>query len=90
MFTLPRLLVETGLIALANSGDEKSVNMKLDWYFWRPEDRELLLSMSPEELFALPFTPLYVRYVATRDILPGEELVIDYGDGWRADWKVIY
>ena len=31
-------------------------------------------------------TGITVNYVATRDIYPGEEVLIDYGDEWEAAW----
>ena len=42
---------------------------------------------SLKELSMKPFRGLSMEIVATRDIAPGEEVLMDYGDEWDEAWK---
>jgi hypothetical protein len=46
------------------------------------------LELDPNLLFESPVTHgLVLEYVALRDILPGEEIFIDYGEEWTQAWE---
>lgn len=64
-------------------------NVQLRW----AENRKLrhnstLLELTPDEIEEFVETPsLGIEYIATKDIMEGEELFIDYGGTWDAAWK---
>ena len=75
--------VLTGLINHAPSPDQ--VNAKVVWN--RKWTNQVLLEQSSEEwLWNNTSVGLYFDFVATRDIYPGEEILIDYGSDWEAAW----
>lgn len=45
------------------------------------------LSRSPEDVAAEPHAGLIMELVALRDILPGEEIFINYGSDWSQKWS---
>ena len=72
----------------------KQSNTKVHWYEWNKrrvlyghEMPSAVLHNSIQELESMPFAPLDISYVATRDILKGEELTLDYGEEWELKWK---
>ena len=73
-------LLPIALSAMINHGGSAS-NIKMEWY--RSDHR---LNMSIYDLEALPFAPLEIRYVASRSIGQGEELLLDYGIKWHDEW----
>jgi hypothetical protein len=76
-------LLPIGLTGILNHGGTES-NVRMEWY--TGEGDVSRLDMSPEDLEALPFAPLDIRYVATRPISRGEELLLDYGEDWSRKW----
>jgi hypothetical protein len=76
--------IPIGSVGISNHGGE-SANTAIEWYFWDEETRSLL-EKEPEELLRKFVGKLYFSYRATRDILEGEEVLIDYGRGWDEDW----
>eukprot|EP01040_Poterioochromonas_malhamensis_P013521 gene13521-14870_t len=48
-----------------------------------PYALQSMLSKSVEELLEMKMAPLDIGYYAARDIEAGEELLIDYGEGWE-------
>ena len=77
-------LLPIGLTGMLNHGGSTKSNVRMEWY--TAEGQESRLEMSIQELEALPFAPLDLRYVATRPIRQGEELLLDYGAVWSRKW----
>lgn len=77
-------LLPIGLTGMLNHGGSTKSNVRMEWY--TAEGQESRLEMSIQELEALPFAPLDLRYVATRPIRQGEELLLDYGAAWSRKW----
>jgi len=46
-----------------------------------------ILQKHPENMFPIANPGLTLDFVATRDIAPGEELFMDYGDAWEKAWE---
>lgn len=70
---------------LINHSKEKS-NVKVTWNYnlsLHPE----WLQQAPEKWIDTVHTGLVMDYIAKRDIQPGEEILLDYGDEWEAAWK---
>jgi hypothetical protein len=73
-------------VGVINHSREKA-NVKWQWSA-NPMHRAELLSLSLEEtLRAAKPGSLILEVVALRDILPGEELYLDYGPDWQAAWE---
>lgn len=63
-------------------------NVKLQWASpQRSQHRPDLLNRNVSELHDLKFSKLAMELVALRDIEPGEEIFLDYGDEWEAAWQ---
>jgi SET domain len=61
-------------------------NVKLQWStLWPPSTQ--VQSSSPESVAGNAEASLVMELVALRDILPGEEIFMDYGDGWSRQWR---
>lgn len=75
--------------ALIHSNHNKSqVNVHVRWARnGEIGHREDLLSKHPESMFPVATPGLVLDFVATRDIHPGEELFLDYGDSWERAWN---
>ena len=74
--------------AMANhaSAAKGTANMKLEWYWWNQEEKEIKMSTSAADLKSAEFAQLDIAYIALRDIYAGEELTYDYGDDWAQSW----
>jgi hypothetical protein len=59
----------------------KEPNAKLQWSSMETSK----FDQTPDELLESPVT-LLMEVVAIQDILPGEEVVLDYGDEWQKAW----
>jgi hypothetical protein len=68
--------------------DSDRPNVSLRWSRHDHEDSIELRETTPVmELFELPAPgPLVLEYVALEDILPGDELLMDYGPAYAAAW----
>ena len=77
-----------GLGAMANhtSAIKGTANMKLEWYWWNEEEKEIKMNTSAADLESKKFAQLDIAYSALRDIYAGEELTYDYGDDWAQSW----
>ena len=75
-----------GYGAVCNHGG-KNANVAIEWHWWGGYYNESVLSISPEELLKSEFAQLYFSYRALRDIKKDEEILIDYGESWEADWN---
>ena len=77
-----------GLGAMANhaSAIKGTANMKLEWYWWNEEEKEIKMNTSAADLESKKFAQLDIAYIALRDIYAGEELTYDYGDDWAQSW----
>ena len=60
-------------------------NVKLRWSTLWPPSAEVL-SSSPESVAGDAEASLVMELVALRDIRPGEEIFMDYGDEWSRRW----
>jgi len=70
----------------SGSTDEAAAaNVKMQWSTSTLHLGKKLLDMSLEEVFQNP-NGLLLELVATRDIGPGDEILVDYGDAWQAAW----
>jgi hypothetical protein len=67
--------------------DHENFNAELQWSTLS-HHRSDWLNRSVDELMRIPHTGLIMEFVATRDILPGEEILVDYGDRWEQAWKM--
>ena len=81
--------------------DGKAANAYVRWSIQEQSAAPYMTSQRPMELFSIPVggqgthdEVLILEYVALRDIQPGEEIFIDYGDDWvaaleetKAAWK---
>mmetsp|Transcript_21797 Transcript_21797/g.36729 ORF Transcript_21797/g.36729 Transcript_21797/m.36729 type:complete len:443 (+) Transcript_21797:152-1480(+) len=76
-------LLPIGLTGMLNHGGTHS-NVRMEWFTGEGDENRLNLPLS--ELEDLPFAPLDIRYVATRPIAQGEELLLDYGTAWSQQW----
>ena len=77
-------LFPIGRAAMINHGG-RYANVKVEWHFW-DESKRSHLTMPLEEVMALPYSPFDLQYVATKDLQPGEELLLSYGEQWERDW----
>jgi hypothetical protein len=62
-----------------------NANIRIEWHQWDKSGTSRL-SSPVLDLMSLPFSPLDVQYVATRDIAEGEELLLSYGQEWEEAW----
>lgn len=65
--------------------DSVNYNAELRWSEL-PNHKSEWLNQSVEELVELDHAGLIMEFVATRDIAPGEEILIDYGERWQQAW----
>ena len=76
-------LIPVAVSAVMNHGGARS-NVRMEWYTGEGDENRLNHQLS--HLQALPYAPLDIRYVATRPIKSGEELLLDYGPVWTKAW----
>lgn len=65
--------------------DQDKYNAELRWSDL-PYHQSDWLNRPARELIDLDHTGLIMEFVATRDIKPGEEILIDYGTRWQQAW----
>jgi hypothetical protein len=65
--------------------NQTKANVKIQWSRL-PNHRKDWLERTPEDIAAEAHAGLIMELVATRDIHPGEEIFLDYGDGWEKAW----
>ena len=84
------------VVNLINHGMDQDANVRLQWSSSSSELNDGIdwANMPLEELKARNYTGVVMEYVATRDIKPKEEILLDYGLQWiqawekhKADWK---
>lgn len=75
-----------GYGAVCNHGG-KNANVAIEWHCWGGSFKEDVFKLSPKDLLQLESAKLYFGYRALRDIKMGEEILIDYGESWEADWN---
>jgi len=69
-------------------------NVAVEWYYWtekkgdvsKKEHTRLTHESPVEKLISSEFSPLDMAYRATKDIVEGEEIFMDYGDEWFDAW----
>ena len=73
-----------------NHGGRSQANAQIRWSNEPFLAAPRLKALRPLPLFSTAVGAvelLAVEYVATRDIGPGEEILLDYGDAWEAAWN---
>jgi hypothetical protein len=65
--------------------DRENYNAELRWSEL-PNHQSDWLNRTVDELVVLDHAGLIMEFVATRDISPGEEILIDYGERWQQAW----
>jgi hypothetical protein len=75
------------VFALINH-NQTLVNVKLQWADPKRSNHHPERLQQPiDSLYNISSSQLAMEVVALRDILPGEELFLDYGDEWEAAWQ---
>jgi hypothetical protein len=86
-------LLPLGLGAMMNHPlHPASPNVRISWHSWDGSPLPQMLSegSAPLNLTALELASeplLNIQYTALREIAPGEELLVSYGEGWEDEWK---
>jgi hypothetical protein len=80
-------LLPLGLSTIANHRSGPDANVKLGWFDWGT-DAVLAeaLELPVKDLLESKFSRLDIRLVALRDIVPDEEILVDYGTSWLQSW----
>eukprot|EP00602_Paraphysomonas_sp_CaronLab_P005770 CAMPEP_0185033988 /NCGR_PEP_ID=MMETSP1103-20130426/23456_1 /TAXON_ID=36769 /ORGANISM="Paraphysomonas bandaiensis, Strain Caron Lab Isolate" /LENGTH=428 /DNA_ID=CAMNT_0027570461 /DNA_START=21 /DNA_END=1304 /DNA_ORIENTATION=- len=81
-------IMPIGLAGMFNHGGSRA-NLEMAWYEWSDpstSSEESRLTWDIARLEKLPYAPLDIKYVASRDIAVGEELLISYGAEWERAW----
>ena len=74
------------LITYINHSQQKA-NTRIRWSKWT-KGTSAWLSVSAHELFDKNFDgSLVMEYEASRDIEPGEEIFLEYGEQWAQAWE---
>jgi hypothetical protein len=84
-------------LSSSSSSSSQAANLRLEWASHgtlNHDDAWLTKPLSEwgddrkddDDLVSTPIN-LAVQYIATRDIDPGEELFLDYGDAWERAWQ---
>ena len=82
------LLCPYGAMVVAVNHNRTLANIRLQWGDpKKTQHHPEWLNMSLPELAKRKSAGLVMEYVATRDIEPGEELFLDYGEEWEAAWN---
>lgn len=75
------------LVQLINH-NQTQANVRVQWAKnGEMSQNHAWLMKSPEEIFPRTTPGLFWDFVATRDIQPGEEIFLDYGDAWEQHWN---
>lgn len=92
-------LLPLGLASMANHGSGNRANIFMDWFTW-PRDSDAndglggreelgrVLNLSVSELLQGSSCQLDIKLVAKRDLVAGEELMLDYGVDWLEQWAL--
>ena len=83
-------LLPVGLAGMINHNNRingDAANLRMEWHSWDSPGGRAKTRWHPNELESAPFPPLYMKYIAERDIYAQEELTISYGDDWEEQWK---
>jgi hypothetical protein len=82
------LLCPYGLLTSAVNHNQTLANVRLDWGDpKKTRHHPEWLNMTVENLAKRYSAGLVMTLVATRDIQPGEEIFLDYGDLWEENWN---
>jgi len=77
------LLIPLGPITYANHGDHGSANVELRYFDFT---QNKIVNIPPKRFSDIVndvYTPIDIALIALRDIEPGEELLLDYGESWE-------
>jgi len=66
--------------------DSESANVELQWSTL-PSHRAEWLNRSVDDLMMEDHAGLVMEYVAIRDILPNDEILLNYGANWEEEWN---
>ena len=83
-------LLPTGLAGMMNhnNGENGDIpNIRMEWHSWNSPGGRAKIKWEIEPLESAEFPPLYIRYIAERNIYPDEELTISYGEDWSIEWN---
>jgi hypothetical protein len=78
--------VPLGNIWAVNHAPQMFSNARLDWHKRLNTDFRESSGMTAQELLSTSYTFAEVALVACKEITPGDEIVIDYGDEWALAW----
>ena len=74
------------VVNLINHG-QNTANVRLQWSPMTTREIPNITSLSLDEIALLNSTNLVIEYVATKDIHPNDEVVLDYGQEWVDAWQ---
>ena len=74
------------VVNLINHG-QSTANVRLHWSPLTAREVQNLSSLSLDEIALLNTTNLVIEYVATKDLHPNDEVVLDYGQDWVDAWQ---
>jgi hypothetical protein len=83
-------LLPVGLAGMINHNDGVNgdvANLHMEWHSWDSPGGRSKVKWEPKPLEAAEFPPLYIKYIADRDIYVGEELTLSYGSDWEEEWN---
>lgn len=80
------LLCPYGMVSSLINHSKEKANARVEWNY-RDMKHPEWLSQTPEQWLEETHAGLIFNYVATRDIEPGEEVLINYGTEWEEAWK---
>lgn len=75
-----------GMINHNNGDNGDQANLHMEWHSWDSPGGRSKVKWEVKPLEAAEFPPLYIKYIADRDIMAGEELTISYGPDWERAW----
>lgn len=73
--------------AIHHSPSKEEANVMVRWKSGSPTTTELLKQTAHEALAIPASNDVLIEYVAIRDIQPGDEIFLNYGDEWEAAWQ---
>jgi hypothetical protein len=76
-----------GMINHNNGVNGDVANLHMEWHSWASPGGRAKVKWEPTPLEAAEFPPLYIKYIADRDIHAGEELTLSYGRDWEEAWS---
>jgi hypothetical protein len=78
-------LLPIGRMGVINHGG-KAANVKMEWFFW-DASMATYLEKDKWSLSSAPSAELYLGYRMLRDVVEGDELLLDYGEDWEHEWE---